>query len=340
MKKFYIPILAAFFILTSLVTQAQVFNSIKDGNPSNFTLDDGNFWQGGFAPPNPCPNCTINIYSNVSMVQNGQSSVPGYNCMGCTFLNDVVLNNSTVNLFGNTTLTINSYLQLFGSTIVLGNNPTAVESIFVNDQVDLDPSSSIQLANDHTLINTNNDIGDPFAGPHTDFGHPTDTSAGLYFIPPAPIAGYTYTMILTGVGYGTGAGGANFNQTGYTINCGGASPNTCASGIVYGPAITTASGTFGVIFIPSTTLPVDLVQFLALKNGDGSVKLVWATSQEVNAGYYDIERSGDQSAWTKMGSVKAVGNTSTTSNYSYVDRLPLDGTGILQAEDGRPGWEI
>ncbi len=75
----------------------------------------------------------------------------------------------------------------------------------------------------------------------------------------------------------------------------------------------------------STTLPVQLVQFLALKNGDGSVKLIWATSQEVNAGYYDIERSGDQSAWTKIGTVKAVGNTSTTSNYSFDDKLPLDG---------------
>jgi hypothetical protein len=77
-------------------------------------------------------------------------------------------------------------------------------------------------------------------------------------------------------------------------------------------------------------MPVTLVQFLALKNGDGSVKLVWATSQEVNAGYYDVERSGDQSAWTKIGSVKAVGNTSTTSNYSLVDKLPVDGTGYYR----------
>jgi hypothetical protein len=332
MKKFYIPILALLFIFNAFAAQAQVtYNSITDGNPSGFTLDDANFWQGGIAPPNPCNLCTINIFSTVSMVQNGQSSVPGYNCGGCTFLNDVVITNSTVNLFGNTNLNINTYLQLFASTITLGNNPTSTENIFVNDQVDLDPTSSVQLANDKTTVNANNDIANPIVGPHTDFGHPTDKSAGLYSIPGGTIGGYTYTMVLNSLGYGTALGPpTHFNQTGYTLNCGGASANVCASGIVYGPVVTSSDPNFGVIFIQSTTLPVTLVQFLALKNGDGSVKLVWATSQEVNAGYYDVERSGDQSAWTKIGSVKAVGNTSTTSNYSFVDKLPVDGTGYYR----------
>jgi hypothetical protein len=335
MKKFYIPILALLFVLNTFVTQAQppvTYNSITDGNPSGFTLDDGNFWQGGVAPPNPCTNCIINIYSTVSMVQNGQSSVPTYNCGGCTFLNDVVLNGSTVNLYGNTNLNINTYLQLFGSTIFLGNNPTSTENIFVNDQVDLDPTSSVQLANNLTSVNTNNDIGNIIIGPHTDFGHPTDKSAGLYYVPGGIIGAppYTYSMVLTAEGYGTAAGGANFNSTGYTLNCGGASPNVCALGIVYGPVVTQISAQFGEIFVQSTTLPVQLVQFLALKNGDGSVKLSWSTSQEVNAGYYDVERSGDQSSWTKIGTVKATGNTSTTSNYSFVDKLPLDGAGYYR----------
>jgi hypothetical protein len=80
-----------------------------------------------------------------------------------------------------------------------------------------------------------------------------------------------------------------------------------------------------LIFIQNTVLPVVLVQFLATKNDDGSVKLSWATSQEQNSDYYEIERSGDQTAWIKIGSVKAKGYSSTTSNYSYKDRSPLDG---------------
>ena len=88
--------------------------------------------------------------------------------------------------------------------------------------------------------------------------------------------------------------------------------------------------TFGVIFIQSTTLPVQLVQFLANKASDGSVNILWSTSQEVNAGYFDVERSGDQLGWTKIGTVKAKGNSSTTTDYHLSDRLPLDGTGYYR----------
>ena len=78
-------------------------------------------------------------------------------------------------------------------------------------------------------------------------------------------------------------------------------------------------------FATSITLPVVLVEFIANKADDGSVLLNWATSQEQNSAYYDVERSGDQTAWTKIGSVKAKGYASTTSNYSFSDKLPLDG---------------
>src|SRR5580765_1166045 len=158
MKKFYIPIFAVVFLLCSFLSQAQTFISISS-NPLSYTLDDGRFWVGGVAPPNPCNNCIIKILTDVSMVQNGSSSVAAYNCGGCTFLNDVVLNGSTVNLYGDATLSINTYLQLFNSNITLGNNPVSTETIFVNDQVDLDPASSITLANDLTVVNANNDAG-------------------------------------------------------------------------------------------------------------------------------------------------------------------------------------
>src|ERR1700688_3513926 len=105
MKKFYISILAAVFLLTTFSLQAQppvTYISITS-NPSNFTLDDANFWQNGVPPPNNCTNCIIKIYSDVTMVQNGHSSNAAFNtCLpGCTFLNDVVLFNSTINVYGN-----------------------------------------------------------------------------------------------------------------------------------------------------------------------------------------------------------------------------------------------
>ena len=71
----------------------------------------------------------------------------------------LLLNGSTINVYGTTSLSINTYLQLFGVTVTLGNDPTSVESFFVNDQVDLDPTSSVVLANSFTVINANNDAG-------------------------------------------------------------------------------------------------------------------------------------------------------------------------------------
>src|ERR1017187_4453809 len=121
MKKFYIQIFAAIFLLVSFSSQGQItYNSITS-NPSNYTLDDVRYWIAGLQPPNPCNNCIININSNVSMVQNGASSDPANNCGGCVFLNDVVVNGTSINIYGTTTLSVNTYLQLFGVTVTLGN---------------------------------------------------------------------------------------------------------------------------------------------------------------------------------------------------------------------------
>jgi Domain of unknown function (DUF4082) len=247
------------------------------------------------------------------------------------FLDDVVLNGSTINVYGNTSLSINTYLQLqTGSNITIGNDPVSTESIFINSQVDVDASSSLTLANANTFINANNDVGVPVFGPHLPIdGSGPPTTPGLYGILAVPVGGFGYSNILNQLAIGT----AVHNFANYTLNCTGSPPNFCAAGIVYGPAVTGPSPgptDFGVIFGQSTTLPVVLAQFLASKNGDGSVKLSWATSEEINAGYDDVERSGDQTGWVKIGSVKAKGNSSTTTNYSLTDRLPLDGTGYYR----------
>ena len=176
--------------------------------------------------------------------------------------------------------------------------------------------------------------------PMMNFGNPGFKAAGLYSL---FLVGGSFTQTLEINGIGSVDGQWTDPVTGdpfYYFNCNPpvpAAPHSCDFGLVYGPVITQKASTpnppdptFGVLFSQSITLPVTLAQFLALKDGDGSVKLTWATSQEVNAGYYDIERSGDQTAWTKIGSVKAVGNSSIASNYNYIDKLPIDGTGYYR----------
>ncbi len=106
----------------------------------------------------------------------------------------------------------------------------------------------------------------------------------------------------------------------------------CGTGLVFGPASTQyqplPNDFYG--FGPAATLPVVLAQFIASRQSDGTVKVSWTTSQEVNAGYYDVERSGDQTGWAKIGSVKAKGNSSIATDYYLIDNLPLDGTGYYR----------
>lgn len=342
MKKFYILIFAGVFILSSFFSQGQTtYNSITS-NPSNYTLDDIRFWQGGLQPPNPCTNCIINIYSNVTMVQNGFSSVPSFNTcvtnpIPCAFLNDVQIFNSTLNVYGNTTLTINTYLELFNSMITLGNDPTSVEFITLNDQVDLNGTSSIVLANQFTTISAIDIGASTIAGPHFDIGSPTTKSPGIFEIIPPDVNGYDYTWVLNqnGLGSSTNEYFPSPGFTHYILNCnppGTGSPNVCQDGFVFGPATTTADplGTGLIVFTESTTLPVQLVLFLATKNDDGSVKVSWATSQEQNSDYYDVERSGDQASWSSIGTVKAKGYASTTTNYFLNDQSPLNGIGYYR----------
>jgi hypothetical protein len=339
MKKFYVLVFTVFFLLTSYFSKAQITYTSILTNPTNLTLDDPGFWQGVTGPPpNPCNNCTILVYASTLVPQQGQSTWPPDN--GGPFTNHIVLNNSLLKLQGaNTTLNINTYLSLTnGSTVFVGTDQSYNVSILLNDQVDMDATSSIQIGSNASYIDANNGTGNPVIGPYDDYFNSPSNDAGIYSIfGGPPVGGVNYSFVL-------GANGIGFNQLTippptlsfafYNINCTG--PGGCTFGIINGPALTgpdPGAGPvhdYGVIFSVSTTLPVELVQFLANKSDNGSVELSWATSQEVNAGYYDVERSGDQTGWLKLGSVKAKGNSSTTTNYSYTDKLPLDGAGYYR----------
>lgn len=323
MNKFYKLVITAVFLLFFFLSRAQtIFTSILT-NPSGFTLDDARFWQGGVSPPNPCNLCDITIWAPVTVAHNGMSTDPANNFPP---LDHVILSNSTLRIQPSADVSIDTYVSLTNNTkVFVGTDPAYAVTLFVNDQVDMDATSSIRIGNTNCVINANNDIGNtPIKGPYPDFANGGVPDAGIYSI--ANIGGQPYSLVLNTNGNGSAAHGFAF----YQINCG--SPSRCTFGLVYGPAVTgpDPAGQDGIIFQVATTLPVQLVQFTASKTNDGSVLLNWATSQEVNAGYYDVERSGDRSGWIKMGSVKAKGNSSTTTNYNYTDRAPIDGPGYYR----------
>lgn len=91
-------------------------------------------------------------------------------------------------------------------------------------------------------------------------------------------------------------------------------------GVVLGPKIATGtSGGFILMPAPIVPLPVKFVGFSAARKS-ADVLVQWATSQEINADFYQVERSEDGQKWKSIGKVKAAGTTNYTTNYSYTDQ--------------------
>lgn len=76
--------------------------------------------------------------------------------------------------------------------------------------------------------------------------------------------------------------------------------------------------TLNVTSFDCSTLPITLLNLSASPNGK-KVTLHWSTSSEINNRGFDIQRSTDGSNWTTIGFVAGVGNSSLTTNYSYLD---------------------
>ena len=87
--------------------------------------------------------------------------------------------------------------------------------------------------------------------------------------------------------------------------------------LIAGPQMADASTGDGFGFF--TPLPVKFIGFSVAKQTTG-ILIQWATSEEVNADRYEIERSADGSNWNTIANVLAAGNTTTVSNYSYTDK--------------------
>lgn len=72
----------------------------------------------------------------------------------------------------------------------------------------------------------------------------------------------------------------------------------------------------------TTPLPVTLAEFDGAMLGK-NVLLQWKTSAEYNSKQFELEKSYNGTAYRKIATIPAAGNSSTIKNYSYVDREPL-----------------
>ena len=68
----------------------------------------------------------------------------------------------------------------------------------------------------------------------------------------------------------------------------------------------------------NTVLPIKLSQFIG-KSIENVNQLSWSTSVETNTNNFEIERSENGRDFISIGTQKAIGNSSVTQNYSFID---------------------
>ncbi|MEP6746599.1 MAG: PA14 domain-containing protein [Bacteroidota bacterium] len=76
--------------------------------------------------------------------------------------------------------------------------------------------------------------------------------------------------------------------------------------------------------ITGSLLPVKLLGFDG-KTDNKNISLSWKVSSEINADYYQVEKSADGIAFTVLGKVFATASTSAGKTYGYPDASPFSG---------------
>jgi len=107
-------------------------------------------------------------------------------------------------------------------------------------------------------------------------------------------------------GQGDGWSKAQFEQQTANIYTGGAGDGWASS------------------YRPQAPLPVTFVFFTAQKQGEHTALVQWKTATEFNAGWFEVERSGDAVNFEFIGKVLASSNAAGML-YSFTDNSPIKG---------------
>ncbi|MBA3900770.1 MAG: T9SS type A sorting domain-containing protein [Bacteroidetes bacterium] len=74
------------------------------------------------------------------------------------------------------------------------------------------------------------------------------------------------------------------------------------------------------------------------------VQLNWSTASEINADYFQVQRSKDALSFETIGGVKANGTTMSVSDYKFTDSKPINGVSYYRLKqmdfDGKFDFSI
>jgi hypothetical protein len=85
-----------------------------------------------------------------------------------------------------------------------------------------------------------------------------------------------------------------------------------------------------------SVLPVVFVLF-NINCEANRVLIKWRTSTELNSSYFDVEKSADGIHWSIAGNVRAAGNATSETSYSFADNIPSKNSFYRIAERGLDG---
>ena len=71
-------------------------------------------------------------------------------------------------------------------------------------------------------------------------------------------------------------------------------------------------------------LPVTLISFTAVKE-DAMANLSWSTAAETHSSHFEVEHSLTARSWQTLGTVAALGESSTVHRYTFADNNPANG---------------
>jgi len=184
------------------------------------------------------------------------------------------------------------------------------------------------------------------------------THSGVLTVEPSMFTGQTPTIKITiasagdipGINYDQMAVTGAVNLTGTVLNIAnnGSDPVPTTFTIVTGgtptgpfanviSSNTLAAPVFTLSDVTVTTqvpLPLTWGPFNALGLSNNTVSLTWTTLQEENVSRFVVEYSTDGKAYKAIGTVAAVGNTSASTQYKFIQTNPiLNGTNFYRLQE-------
>ncbi|MDH5609078.1 MAG: T9SS type A sorting domain-containing protein, partial [Cyclobacteriaceae bacterium] len=143
---------------------------------------------------------------------------------------------------------------------------------------------------------------------------------------PAQVRLYWNTQAASGITLASDLSVVHFTGAAWVNMGNGANSGDIDPGFVESATATTTFSpfTFGSLTAGPNPLPVELV-FFSGKLKNNVVTLEWATAQEINNDYFEIQRSIDGLSFEAIGNVAGHGNASDRNDYSFTDENPFSG---------------